>query len=58
VKKPLVVHPFLLGLFPIVFLFAINKDVALLSETLLPSAGVLGFRILMILPLRTSLGSS
>lgn len=51
-KKAPVIHPFLLALFPVVFLFAQNIEMVSASQTLLPSAIVLGFTSLSIVLLR------
>lgn len=48
-KKPLPIHPFLVGMFPIIFLLAHNQNMLFLSEILLPSAVVLGFTSLALL---------
>ena len=48
-KRPLVIHPFLFGLFPILFLFAHNIGEVSSSEILLPTAIVLGFTLLLLL---------
>ncbi len=42
-KKPPLIHPFLLALFPTIFLLAQNIEMVLLSQTLLPLAIVVGF---------------
>jgi hypothetical protein len=55
-KKPLVIHPFLLALFPIVFLYAHNIEMVLVYEILLPAVATLGFTLLSILLLRMVLG--
>jgi hypothetical protein len=56
-KKPLVIHPFLLAMFPILFLFAYNIGMVSASEILLASAVVLGFTSLSMLLLKMALGN-
>jgi len=48
-KRPLILHPFLFAIFPILFLYAHNKGQVSFSQTLLPSAVVLGFALLLLL---------
>ena len=48
-KRPLVIHPFLFGVFPVLFLFSHNVGQVSFSQTLLPLAIVLGFTLLLIL---------
>jgi hypothetical protein len=57
-KKPLVIHPFLVGMFPIIFLLAQNRDMVVFSQILLPSAVVLGFTSLALLLLTLVLRES
>ena len=49
VKKSFVIHPFLLAILPIVFLCSHNIEQVSPSQTLLPSAIMLGFTILLVL---------
>ncbi len=56
IKKPPIIHPFLLALFPIAFLFAHNIEMIFISEILLPSAVMLGFAALALLLLTPLLG--
>jgi hypothetical protein len=56
-KKPLVIHPFLFAVFPILFLFAHNIGQVRFSQTLLPSAIMLGFTFLLLLLSRLILGN-
>ena len=42
-KKTFIIHPFLFGLFPILFLYSYNIGELPFTEILLPSAIVLGF---------------
>ncbi|MDY6895702.1 MAG: hypothetical protein SVO01_09860, partial [Thermotogota bacterium] len=48
-KKPLVIHPLLFGIFPILFLFTYNLGQVSFSETLMPLAIVSGFTLLLLL---------
>jgi len=48
-KKSFVIHPFLLAILPIVFLCSHNIEQVSPSQTLLPSAIMLGFTILLVL---------
>ena len=48
-KESLVLHPFLFAIFPILFLFSHNAGKVAFSETLLPSAIVLTFTLLLLL---------
>ncbi len=57
-KKPLAIHPFLFAIFPILFLFAHNIGQVPFSQTLLPSAIVLGFTFLLLLLSRLILGDN
>jgi hypothetical protein len=57
-KKPTVIHPFLFAIFPILFLFSRNIEQASFSETLLPSAIVLVFTVLLVLLLKWILKDS
>ncbi len=50
-RKPLVIHPFLFAIFPILFLFSHNIEQVYFSETLLPSSITLGVTILLVLSL-------
>ena len=56
--KKFVIHPILFAIFPIVFLFSHNVEQCSFSETLLPSAIVLGFTLLLVLLSRLILGDS
>jgi hypothetical protein len=47
-KKALVVHPYLFGLFPVLFLYSHNIQETWLSEVWLPTAVVLGLTLLLI----------
>lgn len=42
-EKPLVIHPFLLAVFPVVYLLENNLDMVLVSQAIVPLAVVLGF---------------
>jgi hypothetical protein len=55
-KKPPVIHPFLLAAFPVLFLFVNNIDTVSASQILLPSALMLGFASLSTWLLRILLG--
>jgi hypothetical protein len=46
-KKTLIIHPFLFGLFPILFLYSYNIAELPFTEILLPSAIVLGFTVVV-----------
>jgi hypothetical protein len=46
-KKPVIVHPFLLALFPILSLWSHNVTQVSMSETLMPAALVLGLTVLL-----------
>jgi len=49
-KKPVIIHPFLFALFPILFLFAHNQEELIaFSDTLLPLAAALGFTLVSFL---------
>ncbi len=51
-RRPLVIHPFLLALFPILFLFAHNIETMSSSQIVLPSAIMSAFTFLAVLLLR------
>ncbi len=46
-KKPVLIHPFLFGIFPVFFLYAQNIEQLSFSETLLPTIIVICFTILL-----------
>jgi len=48
-KKALIIHPFLFGIFPVLFLFAHNIDQVLFQETLIPSAILMGLTFALLL---------
>ncbi len=48
-KKSYVIHPFLFAIFPILFLFSHNVGKTSFSETLMPTAIVLGFTLLLLI---------
>lgn len=54
-KKLLIIHPFLFAIFPILSLFVNNIGQVLFSETLLPTAIVLGSTLLLLLLLKSIL---
>ncbi len=55
-KKPLVIHPFLVAMFPIVYLLENNLEMVLISQALVPSVVVLGFTALALFVLTAALG--
>ena len=55
-KRPLVIHPFLLAMFPVVYLLENNLDMVLISQAMVPSAVVLGFTALALFLLTAALG--
>lgn len=54
-KKPAVIHPFLLALFPILALFSYNIKQVSFAQTLLPAVTVLSLTILLLLLFRWAL---
>jgi hypothetical protein len=48
-KKPFVIYPFLLVIFPILFLYSHNIDQVRFSQTLLPTAIMLAFTLVLLL---------
>lgn len=48
-KKPLIIHPFLFAIFPILFFFSHNIEELSFSETLVPTVIMLGFTLLLVL---------
>ncbi len=51
-RKPLIVHPFLIAIWPVAFLFSHNVAIATFSETIIPMVIILGFTVLLLLVLK------
>jgi len=52
IKRPMIIHPLLFAIYPILYLYANNVDLLSFSETLMPLAVTLGLTIMLFLGLK------